>query len=280
MSPKGARITASTLILIAAVALVVSMGVSWWGASATGGGHAVVLGFFPGSHYEEQTNFNSSTPSYVSSGLVHVGELYEAVLGVAVVATLAGFIGAALAYLGTFWGFKPGRHMPMTFLFALISLVGAVGMPVAVAAAQPSAFNSDSTTGFGGAGCGASPNPCSSFWNSMSANGVTVSWGADVGWYLAIAAGVLLLVAFLLLWRTRAAPQSGSMAAGSASSTLPPAPSSGMAGGPDPAGASVPGGPSQPAPESTASYCPKCGNPMTYVAQYSRWYCLTERTYL
>ena len=87
---KGARLTASTLLLFAAILLAASMALSWWGASASGGGHATVLGFLPGADYRAQTGSNLSYPSYVSAGLVHVGQLYEAVLAVGVVATVAG----------------------------------------------------------------------------------------------------------------------------------------------------------------------------------------------
>ncbi len=203
---KGARLTASTLLLFAAILLAASMALSWWGASASGGGHATVLGFLPGADYRAQTGSNLSYPSYVSAGLVHVGQLYEAVLAVGVVATVAGFVAMLLSYLGALNAFKTRRFQPITFLFGFIAFVGAAALPAAVAGGQPGAFNADSTSGFGGAGCGASPNPCTSFWNSISTGGVTVSWGADVGWYLSVIAAVLLLVGLLILWNKRKMP--------------------------------------------------------------------------
>ncbi len=93
---------------------------------------------------------------------------------------------------------------------------------------QPGAFNADSTSGFGGSGCGNSPNPCTAFWGSVSAGGSTISWGADVGWYLAIAAAVLLLVAFIQLWSTRKMPYTrDEVAAASPYAMSAPAPPAG-----------------------------------------------------
>jgi len=66
-----------------------------------------------------------------------------------------------------------------------------------------------------------------------------------------------------------------------ASSPVAPTAASGAGPSSPPLPPTVPVAPSPPeTPQQTASYCPKCGNPMTYVAQYSRWYCLTERVYL
>lgn len=42
------------------------------------------------------------------------------------------------------------------------------------------------------------------------------------------------------------------------------------------------GAPSQPAalpPQQAAVSCPRCGQPLTYVYQYSRWYCSAEGLY-
>jgi len=280
MSVKGTRLTASTLLLLASLLLAVSMGVSWWGASVSGGGNATVIGFEPGSDYSAQSHTNSSSQhTYISSGLVHVGELYEAVLGVGLLAMVAGFGGVLLSFGGTFTAFKSRKFLMISLLLTIISLVGAALLPGLVALGQPGAFNADSTSGFGGSGCGNSPNPCTAFWGSVSAGGSTISWGADVGWYLAIAAAVLLLVAFIQLWSTRKMPYTrDEVAAVSPYAMSAPAP---PAGSPAPpmAGAPAGGTPVAP-PPSASSYCPKCGNPMTYVAQYSRWYCMTERTYL
>jgi hypothetical protein len=205
LTPKGTRLWASTLMLVAALLLAVSLGVSWWGASASGGGHATVLGFLPGASYQLEAGANSSTQSYVAAGLVHVGQLYEAILAVGVLAVLVGLATSLLSYLGALGVFRTRRMLPFTLLFGFVSLVLTAALPAMAAAGQPGAFSADSTDGFGGSGCGNSPNPCTSFWGSLKAGGITVSWGADVGWYLAIVAAVLLVLALLGWWMTRRA---------------------------------------------------------------------------
>jgi hypothetical protein len=269
LSVKSTRLSASTLILIASIMLAVSMGVSWWGASVSGGGHARVLGFQPGSSYLEENGSLTASQTYISAGLVHVGQLYEAILGIGVLATLAGFLGAILCYLGAFGSLKSRKFLPVSLLITLISFVAALITPILAAVGQPGAFNSDSSSGFGATGCGPSPNPCTAFWGSMSEGGFTVSWGADVGWYLAIASAVLLVVAFLQLWNTRNAPYTrnevwaASMTAPTATSGVPTV------------GPSTP-----PGPVPSTAICPRCGKPLVYVAQYSRWYCTAEGSYL
>ena len=280
LSVKGTRFTASTLLLIATLLLATSMGVSWWGASVSGGGHATVLGFDPGSAFTVQSGSNSSAQqSYISVGLVHVGQLYEAVLGIGLLATVAGLVSVVLSYLGAFAVFKSRRILPFTLVITLISLASAAILPGLVALGQPGAFNADNTSGFGRSACGPSPSPCTGFWGSVSAGGSTVSWGADVGWYLAIVAAVLLLVGLLLLWTVRKMPYTRYEARATSAymATVPAGPNADSA-------SSSPGSPAPVAPAgmpaSTSAYCPRCGNPMTYVTQYSRWYCMTERVYL
>jgi uncharacterized membrane protein len=277
LSVKGTRLTASTLILIATLLLGASMGVSWWGASVSGGGHALVLGFDPGSSYTVQSQSNTTTQyTYISAGLVHVGQVYEAVLGIGVVAALAGLVSTILSYLGAFSTFKTRKIQPFALVITLVSLVAAIALPVLVTVGQPGAFNADNTSGFGSANCGPTPNPCTAFWGSMSAGGFTESWGADVGWYMGIAAAVLLLFAFIQLWGVRKMPYTrDEVRMASAYSGAVPAVAN--YGGNLSSGAS-PG--SAGTPSSAAAYCPRCGNPMSFVTQYSRWYCLTERTYV
>jgi hypothetical protein len=262
---KGTRLTASTLILFASIMLAASMGVSWWGASVSGGGHALVLGFMPGSSYFSENGSTTASQTYVSDGLVHVGQLYEAILGLGLLAMLAGFLAALLGFLGAFGSLRSRKFLPVSLTITLVSFVATLITPILAALGQPSAFNADSTSGFGSSSCGPSPNPCTSFWGSMSQGGFTVSWGADVGWYLAIAAVVLLLVAFLQLWSTRKMPYTRSelwAAAHMAPATNLP-----------------PGSPTPPGPVLSTASCPRCGKPLEYVAQYSRWYCRAEGIY-
>ncbi len=283
MSARATRLTASTLLLIASIVLAVSMAVSWWGASTTGAGASLEVGFLPGSSYFFSSSAGggtSGTQLYTNAGLVHVGHLYEAVLGVLVLATLAGFAAVVLGYLGAVGSFRSRVFLRVTLILTVISAGSAILLPALVAGAQPSSFTADGTTfgGMAGAGCGTGTTPCNSFWGSVTAGGTTVSWGADVGWYLSVAAAVLLVLALVELLLTRKAPYTQAEVGGVPGSTSPAAGGSGPAAS---APAAAPGASAAAAPpQGAGAYCPRCGNPMTWVPQYSRYYCLTERTYV
>jgi hypothetical protein len=281
LSTKGTRLSASTLMLIAAILLAVSMGVSWWGASVTGAGPSVTLGLMPGSSYTGTSGSTTTTTTYASSTLIHVGQLYEAILGVGLLAVFAGFAAMLMSYIGAFGVFKSRGFLRITLLLTIITFVSAALLPGLAALGQPAAFNADGQSGFAGTGggCGPTPNPCTSFWGTYSATGVKASWGADVGWYLSLAAAVLLLIALLQLLMTRRQPYTHDevwvASPHPAPSPPPPAWNPPSAPATPPAAGAPPG-----TPQQTSAYCPRCGNPMTYITQYSRWYCMTERVYL
>ncbi len=284
-SAKGTRLSASALLLLSIIVLAVSLTVPWWGASLSGGGTSGTIGFVPGSSYFVTGTFGTGaaagTYAYSSTGLLHVGELYEAVLGVGLLAILAGLAAMVLGYLGASGTFRSRKYLSMTLLLTLISLVGAALLPGMVALAQPAAFNADGSGfgGTGGSGCGTGSNPCNSFWGSISGGGATYAWGAGVGWYLSIAAAVLLALALVQLITSRSQPYTRDEM-WAASSRPPTTLTLGDAAPPSPPGATSSGGGSPPPGQSTTGYCPRCGNPMTWIPQYSRDYCLTERTYL
>jgi hypothetical protein len=281
MTPRGTRLTASTLVLIAAIVLAVSMAVSWWGASSTGGGPSLEVGFLPGSSYTFSSSMGTGTSGsqlYSNAGLVHVGHLYQAVLGVLVVAALAGFAAMVLGYLGALGTFRSRRYMQITLVLTIISAGGAILLPALVAASQPSAFTADGTgfSGAAGAGCGTGTTPCNSFWGSVSGGGTTVSWGADVGWYLSVAAAVLLVIALVQFLQTRKSPYTRDEVR-PATVALPPALTGAATPPPPSEGTTAAASAAGPMP---GSYCPRCGSPMAWVPQYSRYFCMTERTYV
>jgi hypothetical protein len=286
---RTVRLTASTLLLLASVFLAVSLGLAWWSYGVEGGGVSGVRSLLPGSSLESNGNFGSgaitTSTTYVSSGLIHVGELYETVLGVGLMAALAGFVAVVLSYLGAFGTMRRRTYLNVTLLLVIISFASAVALPVAVAVGQPSAFNADGTSaGGGGGGCGASPNPCTAFWGSQSGGGVSAGWGADLGWYFAIAAAVLFLLALLQLYTTRREPYTraeitDAAARAAVAQEMAGRQATSLAGSlitADPAGPGAPSGGSNPATIT----CPRCGRPATWVPQYSRYYCATDRTYL
>jgi hypothetical protein len=224
-------------------------------------------------------------------GLNEVGQLYEAVLGLGLCAAIAAFVGMALGYAGAFGVFRSRSILTLTLSLTLVSFLLAVMLPVLVALAQPPALSADSSSL--GSSCAGGSNACSSFWGSSTVNGTTISWGADVGWYLALAAAVLLLVGLIQLLSSRRQPftrdeiwvASGNPTApqGYPAQQMPPSYSpvsstpAQLSDYPPSSTRIVASTPVAAAP--TEPNCPRCGNPLTYVAQYSRYYCWTCRAY-
>ena len=122
-----------------------------------------------------------------------------------------------------------------------------------------------------------------------SAKSKTLVW-MIVGFILGgILLGILLLIAYLkfdplINWQRGGGgtmPAYGAPPAPapmySAPAYAPPAAAPPMAGAPPPAAAPAPA----PAPAAAPTTpCTRCGRPATWVAQYNRWYCPTEQTYL
>ncbi|MCI4367197.1 MAG: hypothetical protein L3K08_05555 [Thermoplasmata archaeon] len=94
---------------------------------------------------------------------------------------------------------RPGRLRYGTGLTVVGTLMGFLA-PILVAVAQPSALTAD-THGASAPSTG----PWVSFIGSDSVQGMTITWGPTYGWYLALAAGALLLVAAFLFGRQYAA---------------------------------------------------------------------------
>jgi hypothetical protein len=230
-SPRTVRSIAATFLLFGAVLVAVSMGVSWWGYSEQGKGISGTESFYPGNSYYELGTFPSgavnSWQTYTTSGLLHVGQLYEAVLAVGILAALLGFVATVLGYLGAINSFHSRRSQTLTLLLVIVAFASTVALPITVAVGQPSAYNTDASSYLGG--CGPSPNPCTGLWGSQTAAGVTQSFGADIGWYLALAAAVFFVLALVQLLGSRRAPYTREEVAAAAaqpnwSEGLPPPP--------------------------------------------------------
>ena len=187
----------AVLLIIAFVLGVVSLGTAWWSYASSGGGGSISLGFVPGGDYVVTcTNcggFASGSFSYGNFG-GSLGGLYEALLGLmglAVALTALAAIIAVLSAMGrrTGWWQRSG-----SFILVFVAVFATLIATVAVVTAQPGAFGPNST--FQGLGPG-NASPTTSFWGTDAAG--TASWGAGIGWYLALASGVLLVVITVLL---------------------------------------------------------------------------------
>lgn len=200
MNPK--RLVASVLAIVAGVCAGVSTISSWWSASASGSSGSGTLNFLPGGSATASIPGESVSNSYASLGLGQVGALYEGILAYCLVVMIVSF---AIGAIGLLWSFgklhgpsKGSAVQTWAICLAAISLVIVILVPLL----QPDLFDRGSS----GICTGGVSSPCNSFWGSASANGETVTWGADAGWYLAIAAFVLLIAAAVTWWLAKPEP--------------------------------------------------------------------------
>lgn len=191
------RLSAAAIALVAGVCSGISAFSAWW--TLTGSGPvSATLSFLPGDSLSASESGSTSSYTYASQGLGQVGALYEGVLAIAIVVMvlsfIAGAIGLVISLVRSRSQSKGGSFMSLTIVVIVVSLVAIL----LAALAQPSIIAQHP-----GGACGGYPGmktPCNSFWGSVSANGETVTWGADSGWYLEIAALVLVIAAFVV-WR-------------------------------------------------------------------------------
>lgn len=272
---RAHRIAASSLLLIAAVLLTISILVPWWSITVSSGGTSATVNFLPGSEYSGTGTYDgvtfTSANTYTSANLSQVGRLYEAVLGMGIVAAIAAFLSGAVGFAGAFGSRRPGGAATD---LALLSLAFALILPFLVVAIQPWAFTSD--TNSSGSSCGGGSNPCNSFWGNVSSGGVTGTWGAGLGWYIDLAALVLLAIGFWLFLSSEPKRFTREEILAELSSAPFPATFDSIAAVPRPgtpdstAGTpqSVPRTPglAPPSDSSTTRFCPYCGlaNKMDY----------------
>jgi hypothetical protein len=190
---SGKRFVSSLIVLIGGVLALTSAWIAWWSLSGSG----VTLSFLPGSSGTLSYGGTTTTNTYASGGLGQVGALYEAILALTIVsgvlAIIAGILGIVL---------RAGRMKPSTAgKVKGLSIAALVLVLVAVAVApglQPYLINQSSD---GSSFCSTFNGPCSSYWGSSTVSGTTFTWGAAIGWYLALVGFVLILVG-LILWNS------------------------------------------------------------------------------
>jgi putative oligomerization/nucleic acid binding protein len=182
----------------AATCLAVSAVSTWWSVYSNPSGSPVTIDFQPGGSVSGTSNGVTETMSYASQGLGPIGALYEGVLALllalAALAVVAGVI-ALLAALGRI----PDRssHRTIQWMF-LLNVVVAGAALVLVPALQPTLWGRANP----GRVCQqftSHQTICNSFWGAGTSASAALSWGADVGWYLACGA-LFLLVGAAVLW--------------------------------------------------------------------------------
>jgi hypothetical protein len=258
---KGRRIAASSLTLAAAILLTISIFATWWEVTVSAGGSSASVSFLPGSSYlgsgvYDKVTFSGSA-TYSSAMLSTVGVLYEVIFWVGLAAAVASFVGMALGYASAYGSARTRQPVGAADVLAFVSFAVALILPILIALLQPWAYNSDSSNS--GISCGTGASPCNSFWGSVSSGGETGTSGAGVGWYLAILAAILLLVALVLFWKsepklytldqiTAVSPQAAAVLGIQAGMSSPPF-----------VQADAPPTTVTPVPSSASRFCPYCG---------------------
>lgn len=180
----------SGVSLVAALMAGVSAVAPWWYLSVAGPVASSKVEFFPGTGVYTSTNGGGGVTTYAAVHVPSVGSLYAGVLlGTVTVAVLAG--AAALAEFASVRGtWRPERARGIARAVLLAAVVLGVTLAVLVPFAQPALYRYDDPMG---ACTSASVVPaCRSFWGSNAQGGVTTTWGAAAGWWLELAAVVLL----------------------------------------------------------------------------------------
>ena len=207
---KRRRLAVSSLLLVGAVLLSVSMGVSWYELSVTGGGLDATVNYYPGSSYTgSHANGTTGTGGFAGSGTysslneTHVGQLYEALLIIGIMSALSAFVAMGIGFLAPLGKLHSRHFLRVTIIFTVIALVAAALAPSLLALDQSAAFNADASAVNPHYSCPSSPSSCNSFWESQTMYAIPVTWGPSIGWYLALVAAVVLFGAFVLVLSTR-----------------------------------------------------------------------------
>jgi hypothetical protein len=184
---------------------------------------------------------SSGVTSYSSVGLAHTEILYLVITGFVIAGGVLGFCAAYLIR-------RNRNRAPRRWVSGLVVLtvILALAAPVLMVVAQPAAVCSDShvvsapleamqlnvsggaslpcgwnmaySNGDGGYGPGplwSTPGPQSSLFGGENLTGYWHSWAPSIGWYVALAASVLLLVGAVQFWRLNGNPRRTERAASS-----------------------------------------------------------------
>ena len=202
MSKKG-RMVGAVIVLVGAILLVAALFMPWYTESFSASGITVGENAYPGFPSTNGTiqytcsglpSGASCEPqtSYSDAKLNNSGTIAEVGFFLIIVGVIFGIIGAIIGFTSRN-NPRRARSAATMAIVAMIVAIAAVGL---FAAALPTAIGQD-TPGHSGSG------PWSSFFGSTSASrfgltGGTLSWGPSIGWYLAIAAFVVLLVGMVV----------------------------------------------------------------------------------
>jgi len=193
------RLMVAAIAFAGAVLSGLALVCSWWTISVSGSGGSGSLSFLPGDSLTGSFAGGSSvTQTYASNGLGPVGGLYEGVLAGAIIALVLGLVAGLLALLVSFGKIRNAKRYSTIRNLLALGLLAVLILAVVVPSLQPTLFSNSNPSSLCSSTLG-TKTPCNSFWGSINGNGETITWGSDVGWYLAVSSAVLLFAA-LILW--------------------------------------------------------------------------------
>lgn len=176
---------------------------AWWADSYVAGSGISVIHFLPGGSLTGSSAGATLTAPYALVGLGPVGELYEAVLALALAVMMLSLIGGTLAVISSLGSSRtPNRIGTIRVLLIAVLIIGLLTV-VLVPGIQPYALSHSSggCSGFG------SQSPCKSFWGNGTSSGTQYAWAGDVGYYLMVAATLFAVASFIGWIRTRSEPR-------------------------------------------------------------------------
>jgi len=189
------RLAQSALALAGGGLVAISLFVSWWALTfsypASGGTMSGTIHFFPGGSAQAVINGAWTSLPYASietsvESLYGMVEVAAITIGVAAAVTAVFAALAATSVKNGSWTSLLAGGFNLAALIGALLLVGL--FPIAAPQSLP---NGPVIYG----GCRPGNSPCTSFYGSFSANGTSQSWGPEAGWYLAIGALALLVIA-------------------------------------------------------------------------------------
>jgi hypothetical protein len=172
-------------LLLGFIFVAIALGTSWWGSSSNAGSANI----YPGGATDCSFG-GTSAPCTLPSALV---SLYGSIGALVATALALTIVGAIFAFLGAF-ALNFGRwQLLLTFILPGVGFLLILAAVIVAPVSSPSAAGNLLPAGSG-------------FWGSSSAGGVTTTWGAGAGWYVAIVSLFFLTVGALLYFQTRREP--------------------------------------------------------------------------
>jgi len=229
---RGRRLVAAVIVLVGVILLIAALLMPWYTEKVSLGGGDTTVNFFPGLPSQSGSvswscSGGASCPSNETSysgfipALTNVGNIAEAGFFLLIVGIIVGVIAAAFGFMSRT---NSRRAMPATTL-GLLAMILALIAPIMFAALLPGAVSNDISS-TSPQRYGSSSGPWSSFIGSTTfttpVGSASFSWGPGVGWYLGIAAFVVLLIGVVLFLMSRKEPASPAPATAPAPSAAPP----------------------------------------------------------